>query len=113
LLFKWRIFSQPGKIGTGKNARFLFFLLGLKYTLSTFFESKNVLPNPCPELSNQVLSFQPVKFANSPKVVRQLPFKLLTPGGQKSVNLRYITVGRLDDDMIVPPSDGAMFILID
>ena len=31
----------------------------------------------------------------------------------KSVNLKYITVGRLDDDMIVPPSDGAMFILID
>ena len=32
---------------------------------------------------------------------------------QKSVNLKYITVGRLDDDMMVPPSDGAMFILID
>ena len=31
----------------------------------------------------------------------------------KSVNLKYITMGRLDDDMIVPPSDGAMFILID
>ena len=31
----------------------------------------------------------------------------------KSVNLKYITVGRLEDDMIVPPSDGAMFILID
>ena len=31
----------------------------------------------------------------------------------KSVNLRYITMGRLDDDMTVPPSDGAMFILID
>ena len=31
---------------------------------------------------------------------------------QKSVNLRYITVGRLDDDMIDPPSDGPMFILI-
>ena len=30
----------------------------------------------------------------------------------KSVNLKYITVGRMDDDMIVPPSDGAMFILI-
>ena len=30
----------------------------------------------------------------------------------KSVNLRYITVGWLDDDMIVPPSDGPMFILI-
>ena len=32
---------------------------------------------------------------------------------QKSVNLKYITMGGLDDDMIVPPSDGAMFILID
>ena len=32
---------------------------------------------------------------------------------QKSVNLKYITVGGLDNDMIVPPSDGAMFILID
>ena len=31
----------------------------------------------------------------------------------KSVNLKYITVGRLNDDMIVPPSDGAMFILMD
>ena len=31
---------------------------------------------------------------------------------KKSVNLKYITVGRLDDDMIVPPSDGPMFILI-
>ena len=31
----------------------------------------------------------------------------------KSVNLKYITVGRLDDDLMVPPSDGAMFILID
>ena len=37
----------------------------------------------------------------------------LCPKKLKSVNLRYITVGRLDDDMIVPPSDGAMFILID
>ena len=32
---------------------------------------------------------------------------------QKSVNLKHIMVGRLDEDMIVPPSDGAMFILID
>ena len=34
-----------------------FFLLGIKYTLRTCFESKNFLPNYCPELSNQVLSF--------------------------------------------------------
>ena len=33
-------------------------------------------------------------------------------GLQKLVNLRCITVGQLDDDMIVPPSDGPMFILI-
>ena len=31
----------------------------------------------------------------------------------KSVNLQFNTVGRRDDDMIVPPSDGPMFILID
>ena len=31
----------------------------------------------------------------------------------KSVNLKYIMVGRLGDDMIVSLSDGAMFILID
>ena len=30
-----------------------------------------------------------------------------------SVNLWFNTVGRRDDDMIVPPSDGPMFILID
>ena len=31
----------------------------------------------------------------------------------KSVNLWYNTVGRRDDDMIVLPSDGPIFILID
>ena len=31
----------------------------------------------------------------------------------KSANLKYIKVGWLEDDMIVPPSDGAMFILIE
>ena len=31
----------------------------------------------------------------------------------KSVNLQFNTVGRQDDDMIVPPSNGPMFILID
>ena len=31
----------------------------------------------------------------------------------KSDNLQYNTVGRWVDGMIVPPSDGAMFILID
>ena len=33
-------------------------------------------------------------------------------GFVRAVNLKYISVGRLDDDMIVPPSDGPMFILI-
>ena len=55
--FKRRIFSQPGKIGTGKKIKSLFFLLGLKYTLRTCFESKNFSSNSCPELSNQQLSF--------------------------------------------------------
>ena len=32
---------------------------------------------------------------------------------QKSVNLKFNTVGRRDDDMIVPPSDGPMIISID
>ena len=34
-----------------------FFLLGLKYTLRTCFDSKKFLSKSCPELSNQVLSF--------------------------------------------------------
>ena len=54
---KWRILSRPGKIGTGKNTKYIFLLLGLKYTLRTCFESKNFSSNSCPELSNQVLSF--------------------------------------------------------
>ena len=54
---KWRILSQPTKIGSGKNKKSLFFLLGLKITLRTCFESNNISSNSCPELSNQVLSF--------------------------------------------------------
>ena len=34
-------------------------------------------------------------------------------GQQKSDNLQHNTVGHWDDGMIVPPSDGLMFILID
>ena len=34
------IFNQTGKIRSGKSAKSLFFLLGLKYTLRTCFESK-------------------------------------------------------------------------
>ena len=54
--FKWRNLSQTGKIGSGKNTK-KNFLLGLKYILSTCFESKNFSSNSCPELSNQQLSF--------------------------------------------------------
>ena len=53
------------KTKSGKNIFFRFFLLGLKYTLRTCFESVNFLPKSCSELSNQVLSFQPVKFGTS------------------------------------------------
>ena len=54
---KWRNLSQTGKIGSGKNQKYFFFLLGLKYSLRTCFESKNFSSNSCPELSNQQLSF--------------------------------------------------------
>ena len=42
-----------------------------------------------------------------------LPINIYSVIFLKSVNLKNIMVGRLDDDMIVSPSDGAMFILID
>ena len=48
---------QTAKIGSGKNKKSSFFLLGLKITLRTCFESNNFSSNSCPELSNQVLSF--------------------------------------------------------
>ena len=54
---KWTILSQTSTEGSGKNIFFWFFLLGLKYTLRTCFESKNFLRKSRPELSNQVLSF--------------------------------------------------------
>ena len=57
LPLKWRILSQTTTEQSGKNKKFWFFLLDLKYTLRTCFESKNFLPKSCPELSNQVLSF--------------------------------------------------------
>ena len=38
---KWRILSRTSKIGSGKNTKYFFFLLGLKYTLRTCFETKN------------------------------------------------------------------------
>ena len=39
-------------------------------------------------------------------------FNDVTRDSIKSVNLKYITVRPLDNDMIIPPSDGPMFILI-
>ena len=42
---KWPIFTQTGKIEPGKNTKYLFFLLGLKYTLRTCFESKHIERN--------------------------------------------------------------------
>ena len=54
--FKWRIFSQPGKIGTGKNTKSLFFLLALKYTLRTCFESKNFLLKSSEQSGTQFFS---------------------------------------------------------
>ena len=48
--FKWPIFTQKGKIGTCKNPKSRFFLLGWKYTLRICFESKNFLPKSCPDL---------------------------------------------------------------
>ena len=43
---KWPIFRQADKIGTGKNKKSLFFLLGLKYTLRACFESKGFCQIP-------------------------------------------------------------------
>ena len=43
--------------GSGKNQKSWFFLLGLKYTLRTCFESKKFLAKSCPEQNNEVLSF--------------------------------------------------------
>ena len=53
-MVKWPILSRTSTEQSGKNKKSGFFLLGLKYTLRTCFESKNFLPKSCPELSNQV-----------------------------------------------------------
>ena len=75
--------SQTGTEGSGKNKKKLFFLLGLKYTLRTCFESKNFLPKSCPELSNQVLSFSACQVYQQFRVrVRHSFFNILTSGGQ-------------------------------
>ena len=62
IVFKWRNLSQTGKIGSGKNTKYFLFLLGLKYTLRTCFESKIFLSNSFPELSNQQFSFSTLHF---------------------------------------------------
>ena len=49
---------------------------------------------------------------HSKLMVRGGDHNLIVRGDQKSVNLQFNTVGRRDDNMIVPPSDGPMFILI-
>ena len=51
-LIKWRILSQPGRIGSGKNKKSLNCLLGLKITLRTCFESNNFSSNSCPQGKN-------------------------------------------------------------
>ena len=40
-------------------------------------------------------------------------YGLIILHGQESDNLQYNTVGRWNDGMIIPPSDGPMFIFID
>ena len=78
--FKWKIFSRPGKLGSGRNIKSLFFLLGLKYTFRTCFESKKFLPKSC---SLRYSVFQFVKFVSSFRVrVRQTLFNFLTSDGQ-------------------------------
>ena len=82
-LLKWRILSQPAKIGSGKSKKSLFFLLGLKITLRTCFQSNNFSSNSCPELSNQVLSFSEGQiYQQVTKMGRLFQFKFLTSGSQ-------------------------------
>ena len=83
VIIKWRILSQPGRKGSGKNRKKIFCLLGLKITLRTCFESNNFLSNSCPELSNQVLSFSEGQiYYYVATLGRQIQLKLLTSGGQ-------------------------------
>ena len=56
-LIKWSFFIETGLDRSGKNQKSWFFPWGLKYTLRTCFESKNVLSKSCPELRNQVHQF--------------------------------------------------------
>ena len=54
---KWPCARNTCRSGSDGNQKSWVFLLGLKYTLRTCFESKKFLSKSCPELSNQVLSF--------------------------------------------------------
>ena len=75
---KWPIFTETGKIGSGKNKKMLFFLLGLTYTLKTHFMSKMFSSNSCPELRYQVRHFSACQNPKYfPKVGWQLQFKFL------------------------------------
>ena len=39
-LIKWPLFTETGKVGSGKNPKCEFLLLGLKYILRTCFDYK-------------------------------------------------------------------------
>jgi hypothetical protein len=54
---KWQFFTETGFAGSGKNPKSEFFLLGLKYTLRTCFDSKKFLSKSCPELK---ISFETI-----------------------------------------------------
>ena len=81
--FKWPCARNTGRSGSGKNQKSWFFLLGLKYTLRTCFESKKFLSKSCPELSNQVLSFSEgqIYLINWVRLPDNF-FNFLTSGGQ-------------------------------
>ena len=80
---KWPCARNTGRSGSGKNQKSWFFLLGLKYTLRTCFESKKFLSKSCPELSNQVLSFSEgqIYLINWVRLPDNF-FNFLTSGGQ-------------------------------
>ena len=58
---KWPFFIGASLNGSGKNQKYWFFLLGLKYTLRTCFESKKLLSKSCPELSNFGCDFHTIQ----------------------------------------------------
>ena len=54
---KWSFFIETGLDGSDRNLKSWFFLLGLKYTLRTYFKYKNFLSNSRPRLRNNVRQF--------------------------------------------------------